>query len=154
MRAKIIALFIQDPKQGTIEKTSINMDKNGVKEDKFYRKDQSRSILLTSTKSYEKAREQGIKINHGQLGENILLDANPCQLKEGTLLKIENVTLEITKPCTICKNLSYIDSKLPKILKKDRGIFAKIIKEGTINKNSTLSTMLKTDYGLRKTDNQ
>ena len=45
----------------------------------------------------------------------------------GDRIKIGNTELEITQNCTLCKGLSTLNSKLPKLLKNDRGIFAKVI---------------------------
>lgn len=134
MKATIKKLFIQDKQEGLKEQESLHVDIDGVIGDKFHGKNIDRSILLTSIESYEKAQKNGIDLKYGQLGENILLDTNPCDLPQGAKLKIEDVILEITMPCTMCKSLTCIDSSLPKLLKKDRGIFAKIIKEGKITK--------------------
>lgn len=130
--ATIKKLFIQDINEGLKEKQSLHVDEKGVLEDKFYSKNIDRSVLLTSIKSYEKASEKNINLTYGQLGENILLDINPCDLKQGTRLEINDTILEITQPCTMCKSLSCIDSSLPKLLQNDRGIFAKVIKNGKI----------------------
>jgi hypothetical protein len=42
--------------------------------------------------------------------------------------------LQITQNCTLCKGLSAVNSKLPKLLKNDRGIFARLI-EGSARIN-------------------
>lgn len=138
MKATIVKLFIQDKQEGLKELESLHVDINGVVGDKFYGKKADRSILLTSLESYEKVHKKGIDLKYGQLGENILLDTNPCNLPQGTRLEIEDVILEITMPCTMCKSLVHIDKSLPKILKNDRGIFAKIIKEGYFGINDLI----------------
>jgi MOSC domain-containing protein YiiM len=116
-----------------IEVTDINCDEYGIIGDKFYKKDKNRSILLSSLNSYNKVKENNIDIKYGLLGENILLDFNPHDLSIGTKIKISNVILEISQECTICNHLSKIDKKLPKLLKKDRGIFVYAIKNGKIS---------------------
>ncbi|SFV58431.1 hypothetical protein MNB_SM-4-1620 [hydrothermal vent metagenome] len=108
-----------------IEKISI--DKNGVKKDKFYNKNSMRAILITCVESYDLAQKNEINIQAGSLGENILIDINPYSLTQGDRIKIGDTLLEITQNCTLCQGLSSIDSKLPKLLKNDRGIFAKYI---------------------------
>lgn len=137
--ATIQKLFIQDKNDGLKEKQSLHVDEKGVIEDKFYNKNIERSVLLTSIKSYEKAHGKNIPLTYGQLGENILLDVNPCDLKPKTRLKINDVILEITIPCTMCKSLVCIDTSLPKLLKNDRGIFAKVIKGGKITIHEQLN---------------
>jgi len=105
----------------------IIVDSSGVQKDKFYNKNSMRSILITSVESYKLVQENNINIQAGSLGENILIDINLYALVQGDRIKIGNTLLEITQNCTLCQGLSSIDSKLPKLLKNDRGIFAKYI---------------------------
>jgi len=126
----IVKLFINKK-----EISSIQCDEYGIIGDKFYKKDKNRSILLSSLHSYSLANNNNIKINHGLLGENILLDFNPYTLPLGTVIKIGEVNLKISQECTLCKHLSSIDSKLPKLLKNDRGIFVYALNDGVINLN-------------------
>jgi len=108
------------------------LDTKGVLNDKFYAKDIDRSVLLSSIDSYRLAQSRDIELKYGELGENILIDYNPYRLKSGTQIQIGEALLEISQHCTLCKSLTKIDSKLPKLLKDDRGIFAKVIKAGEI----------------------
>jgi len=126
---KILQLYItQDDEAKTrISSQSVEIDEKGIKGDKFYAKDFQRSILITSTESYTLAENNGIEINTGVLGENILIDINPYALRAGDTIQIGDALLEITQNCTLCKGLTSIHSKLPKLLKEDRGIFAKAI---------------------------
>ncbi|CAI6152218.1 MAG: hypothetical protein SPLUMA2_SPLUMAMAG2_01862 [uncultured Sulfurimonas sp.] len=105
----------------------ISVDNTGVKKDKFYNKNPMRAILITCIESYNLAQKNEINIQAGSLGENILIDINPYALVQGDRIKIGNTLLEITQNCTLCQGLSSIDSKLPKLLKNDRGIFAKYL---------------------------
>ncbi|MBT5935365.1 MOSC domain-containing protein [Sulfurimonas sp.] len=127
---KVLALFItlNDGNKTRKSIKSIHVDELGIKNDKFYSKDSMRSILLSSSDSYRLTKEQGISIEEGLLGENILLSINPYHLKHGDTLKIGSTYLEITQNCTLCNGLSKVNPRLPKILKSDRGIFAKYIK--------------------------
>ena len=129
MQGKVLELFITkaDDKKTRINVTSIKVDEQGIVNDKFYGKDSMRAILITSNTSYKLTKENGIDIRTGSLGENILIDISPYHLVHGDRLIIGNTTLEITQNCTLCQGLSSVDKKLPKLLKKDRGIFAKVI---------------------------
>ena len=109
-------------------------DEQGVHEDKFYAKEVNRSVLIASMESYNLAKSKGIDVPKGSLGENILIDINPYFLKIGSKVEIGEVVLEITQNCTICNSLAKVDVSLPKILRSDRGIFAKTIKSGKIRK--------------------
>lgn len=134
---KILKLFIsikdETGETKTIEKDKISLDIKGVLNDKFYGKDPHRSILLSSIESYRIAQENNLEMPYGSLGENILMDYNPYDLQVGDQLKVGELTLEITQNCTLCKGLSKVDSKAPKLLKEHRGIFAKTVTDGTIN---------------------
>ena len=114
------------------------LDKKGIKKDKHYNKNIERSVLLVSLDSYALAKNHGIDIPHGALGENLLMDYNPYHLQAGSRLKIDNTTLEISQQCTLCKSFAKIDAKLPKLLKDNRGIFAKVIESGSIKDGSDI----------------
>jgi len=107
----------------------VEVDSDGILNDKFYAKNLQRSILITSIDSYTLAERNSIDIDQGILGENILIDINPYSLLAGDRIKIGDVLLEITQNCTLCKGLSSVNSKLPKLLKNDRGIFTKVINQ-------------------------
>jgi MOSC domain-containing protein YiiM len=123
---------------GRTSATELLLDVKGIIEDKHYDKDLERSVLITSLDSYKLVGDHGIDVSYGALGENLLIDYNPYHLTPGVRLKIGNVTLEISQHCTLCKSLTKVDVKLPKLLKNDRGIFAKIIKSGNIQKGDDI----------------
>ncbi len=130
---KVIKLFIsKDGYEERISKNELELNSKGVVEDKFYNKNIQRSVLLTSQDSYNLIKINNIDAKHGILGENLLLDFNPYNLDIGTKLQIGDAIIEISQACTICSHLSSIDEALPSLLKKDRGIFSKVIKDGQI----------------------
>ncbi len=114
------------------------LDEKGIVKDKHYNKDKERSVLIASLDSYVLAKNNGIDVPYGSLGENLLIDYNPYQLQAGARLKIADVTLEISQHCTLCKSFTKIDEKLPELLKNDRGIFAKVIESGSIKKGDDI----------------
>jgi len=132
---RVLALYItkDDANKTRLSKQSIKVDADGVEEDKFYAKDPKRTILITTQESYALAEANNIAIEKGLLGENILIDINPYSLLPGQKLTIGDVELEITQNCTLCKGLTSVHSKLPKLLKNDRGIFAKVCNKATIS---------------------
>jgi MOSC domain-containing protein YiiM len=138
-RGEVVALFLSEKGNSErIPKVKIELDKKGVLGDKFYDKDANRSVLLTSSKSYELAKNHKIFMDYGTLGENILVDCTPYKLSVGSQLQLGNVIIEIAQNCTICNHLSIVDKHLPKLLKDDRGIFVKVIKEGVIKKGDKI----------------
>jgi len=130
---------VEDKKR--VSQNSINIDIKGIIHDKYYDTTLDRSILISSIHAYQLMKEKNIKADYGQLGENILVDFNPYDLEEGTQIFIGEAILEITIECTICSFLSKINNKVPKLLKKDRGVFAKVLKEGTLNLNDSVSIL-------------
>jgi len=133
--AKVLKLYItqNDTTKTRSSVSKITVDTDGVVGDKFYAKDSNRAILITSIESYRLSEENGIKLPEGALGENILIDINPYHLLPGERLQIGEVELEITQNCTLCKGLSSLNPKLPKLLKNDRGIFAKVCNTERVN---------------------
>ena len=117
------------------EQDTLTVDINGVINDKYYAKNIQRSILISSIDGYEIVKKQNIDIKYGELGENIIINFDISTLHPSQHIKIGEVELEITQNCTICQSLAKIDPKVPILLKDDRGIFAKVIKNGTIKKD-------------------
>ncbi len=128
---KVINVFVSTS-EGRLRKLEVALDEKGVLEDKYYDKNPTRSVLITSLDSYNLASKNSIDVKHGELGENILIDYNPYHLLPGSKLQIGDVILEISQNCTLCKSLTKVDSKLPKLLKDDRGIFAQVLQSGKI----------------------
>ena len=140
LNGKVLALFESHKgKSGRVVKDEIYLDGNGVVNDKFYAKDLERSVLISSLYSYTIAKKHEIVLDYGELGENIVLDLNPYSLKVGTFIKIGEVIVEVVQNCTICKSLEMIDSRLPKLLQNDRGIFVKVIQPGVVYMGSKVS---------------
>jgi len=135
----VVELYItSNGSDNRIKKEKIYFQDGGIKEDKFFNKDDKREILLSSLYSYELALNNNINLEYGVLGENILMDYNPYQLKIGTKLQIGEAIFHISMNCPICKHLSKVKRTLPKLLKNDRGIFAKVIQEGVFSKEDNI----------------
>jgi len=135
----IMRLFIsKEENKQRVEKNLIILDEKGILEDKFYNKDIQRSVLITSEKSYGLLKAHHISIPFSALGENLLIDYNPYYLTPGTKLHIGSCILEISQYCTICNHLASIDKRVPSLLKKNRGIFAKVIKNGEIKRGDDI----------------
>jgi len=110
----------------------IALDAGGVIGDGHYGKNPMRAIMLASTKAYDMASQSGIPLGEGALEENILVDFDPYALPLETRIHIGDVIVELAQYGTICKSLTRIDSKLPKLLKGERGIFARVVRPGTV----------------------
>lgn len=133
-----VKLFVSKTEQRE-EKRSLMLEFDGVCEDKFKGKDIQRSVLLVPLSSYELAKKNNINLTIGELGENILIDFDPHSFESGTKLQVGNAIVEISHKSSLCPSLSKISSKLPKLLKDRRGVFAKVICDGEIHKGDSIS---------------
>jgi MOSC domain-containing protein YiiM len=118
----------------TVENLNLIKD-YGIENDKFAGKKLDQTVMIVGTKSYEIALQNGINLEFGCLGENILLDFDPHGLEIGTNLIIGDSIIEITQVCTVCNHLAVFDENLPILLKGHRGVYCKIIKSGNISKD-------------------
>lgn len=120
----------------------------GIEEDKFAGKDENSTVMIVGTFSYELAKQKGISLTLGSLGENILFDFNPHIFDIGTQFKIGKTIIEITQKCTICNHLVVFDKKLPLLIKDCRGLYCKIIKGGEIKKNDEIQLIQSLKYSI------
>lgn len=136
---EVLSLFITTEESSVpVQKNSVFVDEKGIQQDKHYDKDIQRSVLITTIESYQLIEAHNISINSSALGENLLIDYNPYHLLAGSKLFIGTSILEISQPCTLCNHLSVIDKRVPKLLKNDRGIFAKVVKKGEIKEGDKI----------------
>ena len=110
----------------------------GIQDDKFAKKDLDKTVMIVGKYSYNIAREHGIELELGSLGENILFDFNPHDYPIGTKFKIGEAIIQITENCTICNHLAVFGKKLPSIVKDCRGIYCTILKDGVIKKGDSI----------------
>ena len=133
-----LSSLFYSPESGRTSASELSFDREGIIHDKHHNKERDRSVLITSEESYALVASHGIDAAHGVLGENLLIDYNPYHLPAGSRLKIGSVVLEISQHCTLCKSLTKVDSRVPKLLKNDRGIFARVIEPGTAAAGDTV----------------
>jgi len=111
----------------------------GIKDDKFANDDLSKTVMIIGQNSYDIAKENNIDLEYGSYGENILFDFDPHKLEIGTKLHVGDSIIEITERCTICDHLSVFGAKLPKLIKKHRGMYCTILKSGKITNNLSVT---------------
>jgi len=138
MQGKVIGLCLSLENKQRKNTNEIYVKLEGILDDKFFGKDIQRSILISSTESYDLMKKNGIYAEYGSLGENIIIDINPYNLSAGTKIEIGTAVIEITQSCTICNSLALIDTKVPSLLQNDRGIFAKTVQSGKICKGDSV----------------
>ncbi len=104
----------------------------GIRGDKFAGKALDQTVMIVGTKAYALAEEAGVILEPGSLGENILIDGDPHALPVGTQLRIAEALLEITEACTLCDHLSVFDRRLPRLVRRDRGVYCRILRSGSV----------------------
>lgn len=114
----------------------------GIQDDKFAGKDEDKAVMIVGTIAYEIAKKNGITLEQGSFGENILLDFNPHDYFIGTIFKIGNTVLEVTQACTICNHLSVFGDALPSLVKNCRGLYCKVLEGGCIKKDMSVKVIL------------
>ncbi len=111
----------------------------GIEGDKFAGKDLDQTVMIVPIDGYEILKKEGIELEYGSLGENILVDFNIMELPKGTKLRIGEAELQITEHCTLCNHLAYFDKRVPKLVKDHRGVYCKILKSGKVKKGDEVA---------------
>ncbi len=111
---------------------------HGIKNDKFAGKNVERSVMVVGKIAYDIAHTNGIYLEQGSLGENILFNFDPHELSLGEMIQIGEAKLQVTEKCSICTHLVAFDPHLPKLIQEHRGIYCKIIQGGIVTKKSNV----------------
>ncbi|WP_299426584.1 MOSC domain-containing protein [uncultured Meiothermus sp.] len=104
----------------------------GVEGDRHFGRHPDRAVLVAGLSVYTLAAQAGIELPPGALGENLLVDFDPHQRKEGDRLQIGSVLLELTSVCTVCDSLSAFDLRLPRVLYGKRGMYTRVLRGGVV----------------------
>jgi cyclic pyranopterin monophosphate synthase len=143
LNPKIISVNISDKKG--IPKTPVNeielIENLGVKDDAHATPgDRQVSLLaLESYRKFEKQKLNKICLKHGAFGENIITSGLILhKLPIGTKLKINDTILEVSKIGKECHTGCNIAKTLGSCIMPKEGIFASVIKAGTIKKDSVI----------------
>ena len=130
---EILRLFLAEPEtKGRKECSALTLDQEGVIGDKFYGRKADRSVLVTGPVAYHTADLEGISLDPGDLGENILLDLDTRRLDPGDRLVAGEVILEVSRRCPICEHLAIYDSRLPQLVKDTRGVYLRVLRGGKL----------------------
>ena len=140
---RVMGTFSAKEKLSSIKRPSVKslnvIESYGIDGDRFAGGDQDKSMMVVGKIAYDIARKNGIELEYGSLGENLITDFNPHSLNSGTVLKIGNAKIQITHKCSICNHLGEYDKRLPKLLENCRGVYCKILKNGIIKTGDWVS---------------
>lgn len=132
---KVIAVCISE-KRGT-QKKNINhadfIEDYGIKGD-AHAGNWHRQVSLLSFEKAEEFKKNGADIQEGAFGENLLVSGiDFASLNIGDTLKCNDVILNITQIGKECHNECEIFKKMGRCIMPTNGVFARVVKGGTIN---------------------
>ncbi|WP_456430778.1 MOSC domain-containing protein [Nitratifractor sp.] len=104
----------------------------GIEGDKFAGKNPDRGVLITGKYAYDLAQREGIELAPGSLGENLLLDFDPHRFTIGTVFEIGGARIRVSESCTLCDHLAVFDKRLPRLVRDNRGLYCRVLRDGEI----------------------
>lgn len=135
MRVK--QLFIKD-KHGVLvdERETLTLHKGyGIEADINAQVGSPRMVLIASVTTID-----SFNLKPGDLGENILIDAEVERLSSGQILRFgQNALIRMTFLCEPCATLEKIQTGLSKEIKGKRGFLGIVVKDGLIKLDDDVS---------------
>ncbi len=143
MNAKVIAINISD-KKGMRKKTvsQAELKENyGIKGDAHASDKWHRQISLLAIESIKKMQDKGLKVGSGDFAENITTEGIKLpNLPVGTKLLIaDSIELEVSQIGKECHTRCAIYVQAGDCVMPKEGIFAKVLKGGTIKEGDTIT---------------
>lgn len=140
MEGKVIAVCISEKKG--LQKKAIEVaefiEEFGIKNDAHAGK-WHRQISLLSYDKVKEFNENGAGVGDGDFGENIVVEGIDFKtLPVGTILKCNDVILEMTQIGKECHKHCEIYHKVGDCIMPREGVFARVIKGGTIKKEDIM----------------
>lgn len=106
---------------------------HGIEGDAHAGCDPIREISILSMESIGKIREKGLDVRQGDFGENITVEGiEVYTLPIGTVLKVGEVLLEVTKIGKECKDRCAIFQQVGDCVMPREGIFVKSLTSGAL----------------------
>lgn len=131
---KIIAICVSE-KKGTQKKNideAMFIENHGIEND-AHAGDWHRQVSLLSYNKIQEFNEKGANVFHGAFGENLVVEGiDFVTLPVGTQFKCNDVLLELTQIGKECHTRCQIYYKMGECIMPKQGVFAKVIKGGSI----------------------
>jgi MOSC domain-containing protein YiiM len=110
--------------------------------------DPDQAVLLLSEEILADLRAEGWPVQPGDLGENVtLVDLARDDLKPGTVVRLGEVVLQVSKacdPCTVLYNLPYVGvergPEFLRVIHGRRGWYARVLQGGTVRMESPVTS--------------
>lgn len=142
---KIMAVCTSDRKgiQKESQKEIVLLEDYGIDKDAHAGK-WHRQVSLLSYEKIEAFKAKGVQLKDGAFGENIVVSGiELSSLPIGTLLKSEEVELEVTQIGKKCHQHCEIYKVVGDCIMPREGIFTKVIKGGTLKAGDELNVVEK-----------
>jgi MOSC domain-containing protein YiiM len=142
MDAKVISINISD-KKGIRKKpvdSALLMENFGIDRDAHASGKWHRQVSLLANESIDKMRLTGLKVNPGDFAENITTEGvELLSLPVGTRITLgKDVELEISQIGKTCHTRCAIYNQAGDCVMPKEGIFAKVLKGGTIKRGDEI----------------
>lgn len=138
---KVLAINISE-KKGTIKKPveqAMFKINHGIVGD-AHAGDWHRQVSLLGIESFKKMEDKGLTLKKGAFAENLTTEGIELfSLPIGTRMKIGEVVLEVTQIGKECHHGCAIKTTVGECVMPVEGIFCKVIEEGTIRTNDTIT---------------
>jgi len=109
-----------------------------------------RQVSLLSQQKIADFRAKGAKVEYGDFGENLVVEGiDLSSLPPGTLLKCNDVVLEITQIGKECQNRCSIFETMGDCIMPREGVFAKVVNGGFISVGDEISVCIVPSRGYR-----
>ena len=143
MNAKVVSVNISD-KKGMRKKTVVKVDLKenyGIEGDAHASEKWHRQISLLALESIKKMQNMGLKVKAGDFAENITTQGIDLpSLPIGTKIIIgEDVEVEVSQIGKVCHTRCAIYNQAGDCVMPKEGIFAKVLKGGTIKKGDKIA---------------
>jgi MOSC domain-containing protein YiiM len=129
MSSRVRAIFIT-PRKGEppVQLSSVEAVAGGLKGDWHSDPSNSRQILLVSGSVLDE-----LQLEPGAIYENVVIDGmDIMRLEEGERLWLCDALVQVTIPCPPCIAMDYVRPGLRKSLRNRRGVFVKVVSQGTV----------------------
>ena len=143
--AEVVSVNISE-KRGTIkhEVESIRLIENYGIEDDAHAGSWHRQVSLLAEESIDKMRGMGIDLKNGIFAENInTVGVELKSLPIGTVIHIGECILKVTQIGKECHNDCEVKRITGKCVMPTEGIFAVVVKGGTVKKGDSITTEVK-----------
>jgi len=124
---------------------SFECDANGIIGSRDYNNGNENYLLLLSKKSYDIIEEAGLVLDQGVLMENIYVDIDLYDLKEGDIIEIGEGLFEVVQYCEDYRYLYAFAPELPELLERKRGLFVKPMGNACISVGDEVEVLREAD---------